>query len=90
MGMGTVSASVFVDYMCSTHRGQKRASDPLELELWMVVSHHTGARNRAQVLCESSKCALNGRASSSDWSLPVLTQAEPGLASVAFLFAHLQ
>ena len=29
---------------------QKRASDPLELKLQMVVSHHVGARDRTQVL----------------------------------------
>ena len=45
MGMGTVSASVFVDYMCSTHRGQKRASDSLELELQKGVSCHVAAGN---------------------------------------------
>ena len=29
-----------VHHMCSVHRHQKRAPDPLELELQMVVSHH--------------------------------------------------
>lgn len=33
-------------YLC-TGRDQKRASDPLKLELQMVVSHHTGAGNRS-------------------------------------------
>jgi hypothetical protein len=28
------------------HRGQKRASDPLNLELCMAVSHHVDARGR--------------------------------------------
>jgi hypothetical protein len=31
--------------VCSTYRGQKRALDPLELELQMVVSHHVCAGN---------------------------------------------
>lgn len=33
-------------YACNTHRGQKRASGCLELELRMVVSHPVGARNQ--------------------------------------------
>jgi hypothetical protein len=33
-------------------RGQKRMLDPLELELWMVVSHHMGAGNETQALCK--------------------------------------
>jgi hypothetical protein len=31
--------------MPDTLRGQKRRSDPLELELQIVVSYHVGARN---------------------------------------------
>jgi hypothetical protein len=30
-----------VPHVCSTHRGQKRASDPLELELQALVSCST-------------------------------------------------
>ena len=30
------------------HRGQKRASDTLELELQMVESHHVGVKNRSR------------------------------------------
>jgi hypothetical protein len=33
------------------HRGQKRAWDPLELELQATTSHHVGPRNRTLVLC---------------------------------------
>ena len=40
---------------CSAHNGQKRASDPLELELQTVVARCEGAGNQAQVLCKSSK-----------------------------------
>lgn len=32
-------------YVLSTHRGQKRVSDPLELDLQMAVSHYVGAGN---------------------------------------------
>lgn len=31
---------------------QKRASDPLDLEVQIVVNHYVGARNRAQDFCE--------------------------------------
>ena len=39
---------VCVPGMCvpGAHRGQKRASDPLELELWMVISNDVGAGNQ--------------------------------------------
>jgi hypothetical protein len=34
---------IYVHYVCAgTYRGQKRASDVLELELQRVVSHHVG------------------------------------------------
>jgi hypothetical protein len=33
--------------------GQKRLSDPLELELWMVVKLCVGASNQTQVLWEN-------------------------------------
>ena len=32
-------------YVCSVQGGQKRASDPLTLELESAVSHHRGAGN---------------------------------------------
>jgi hypothetical protein len=38
------------------HRGLK-ASEPLRLELQMVVGHLVGAENRTQVLCKSSQCS---------------------------------
>ena len=34
-------------------------SDPLEEELWLVVSCHVGARKRAWSLWKNSKCSLN-------------------------------
>jgi hypothetical protein len=59
---------VFCLYVCTcntfefgAHRGQK-ASDPrrkhqifLEMELWVLVNHHLGARNQGQVLCKKEK-----------------------------------
>lgn len=33
-------------------------SDPLELELQIVVNHHVGAGKKAGVLCKSNKCCL--------------------------------
>lgn len=32
-------------YVLSTHRGQKRVFDPLELELQMAVSYYVGPGN---------------------------------------------
>ena len=36
--------------VCNAYRGQKRASDPLKLELQTVLSHNVGAGNQTQVL----------------------------------------
>lgn len=36
--------------MPDTYVGQKRALNPLKLELWVVVSPHMGARNQSQIL----------------------------------------
>lgn len=36
--------------------GGQKASGPLELDLWTVMSCHVSAGNRAQVLCKCSKC----------------------------------
>ena len=44
-------------HLCSTRRGQKRTSEPLELELQMVVTHPVGAGKQTQVLQKSSKCS---------------------------------
>lgn len=40
---------------CSSLTGQKRAFELLELEVQQVVSHHTDARNTAQVFSKSNK-----------------------------------
>ena len=37
--------------MPCTHRAPKRASDPLEIELWMAVSHRLGAGPLQQQQC---------------------------------------
>ena len=39
---------VCTTYVFHAHRG-RRALDPLELELWMVVSHHVNAANQTWV-----------------------------------------
>lgn len=47
--------------MCTTSMpsalgGQKKILDPLEQELWVVVSHHVGAKNQTWVLSKTSQC----------------------------------
>ena len=46
-----------VPQACNALRGQKRASDTLELELQMVVSRHVGARMFEPEFLE--KCSQN-------------------------------
>jgi hypothetical protein len=47
---------VWLCTLCVQARGgQKRALDPLELELQMVASHHVGAGNQTLVLCKIIK-----------------------------------
>jgi hypothetical protein len=36
---------IYAPCVCSDYRGQKRASDSPELQLWMVVSRHVGTEN---------------------------------------------
>lgn len=47
--------SVYVPYPFSTHRGQKRASYPLELEFQVAMSHPIWVLGTKSVLCKSSK-----------------------------------
>ena len=42
---------MLVNHLCA-HDGQKKILDPLDLELQAAVNHHTGAENRARVLCK--------------------------------------
>lgn len=39
------------------HGSQKRALDPLELELQTIVSHLAGSGNQTQVLYSNNKCS---------------------------------
>lgn len=41
-----MTAYVCAPCACGAHRGQKMASDPLGVELQMVVSFHVGAGNQ--------------------------------------------
>lgn len=45
---------ICVSCVCLVSEDQRRASDPLDLELHVVVSHYVGAGNQTQVLCKSS------------------------------------
>lgn len=36
-------------------RGGQKATDPLELELWVIVSRYVGSGNQTQVLCGRNK-----------------------------------
>lgn len=42
--------------MCSSG-GQKKASDPLNLELEVAVSCHESAGNRTWIVCKNSPCS---------------------------------
>ena len=44
-------------HVCSASGGQKRTSDPLELELQMFVSCHVGAGNEIWFICKGSQCS---------------------------------
>ena len=57
MYMGVLSVYVFNTYMPNVCRALKRATDPLELQLQMVESHHMHAGNQFQLFCKSSRCA---------------------------------
>ena len=41
------------------HRGQKRALDPLDLDLQMVVSQHVGAAHTPWVLWKGSQSSVS-------------------------------
>ena len=51
-----LTAAMSVHHVCSAHGSQKGQSDPLELELQMVVSLYVGAGNQTWVLWKSSLC----------------------------------
>ena len=49
-----LSTCMYVHHVCAWCSGQKRGSDPLELEIQMVVSHFVAAGNQSQVHFVSS------------------------------------
>lgn len=55
----SVLVSMYVGSPCVSGvcGGQKKVSDPLGLELLMVVLHHESARNWICTLCKSSQCS---------------------------------
>lgn len=65
---------------------QKRKSDSSGSRVTDVVNHHIGARNRTQVVCKSKNTQWLSQLAS--LGMAYSNQAEPGLASLAFLFAH--
>lgn len=42
--------------MLDAHIGQKKAWDPIEVELWLVVSYYVGAGSKPWVYCKN-KCS---------------------------------
>ena len=77
-------------YVCalhvySTHRNQKRASDPLELELQTVMSCPTRARNWTEVLWKSSQ-SLNCWLMSPTLAFPVLLCLERKVPAALILW----
>lgn len=55
MHIRVLPACMYV-HMCKpgAHRSQDSGLDPLELELWMVVSYHVGAENGTWVVQKSN------------------------------------
>lgn len=50
----------YISHLCLNPSENRRwgwGDKPLELELQMGISCHTGAKNTAQVLCMSNKCS---------------------------------
>ena len=73
---------------CTTHvhdasGSQKRVSELIELELWMIVSCYVGDRKRAQVLCQEHLCSLPLSHLSSPKML-ILNSFSPSLQSPFF------
>ena len=66
--MSVAYMDVCAPHVCSTHRGQKMASEIMKLELRMVVSHHVDAGNQTQVFCKSSQCSSALSHLSNPWS----------------------
>lgn len=45
---------MYTTFMSGAHIRQKRVSNPLELELWMVINHPVGSKYQTQALCKSN------------------------------------
>lgn len=43
--MGVLPVCMYTTCVSGAPRDQRTVWDPLELELWIVVNHHVGARN---------------------------------------------
>lgn len=54
MPMSALHVCQCITCIPGAHRGQKRASDLLQLELWTVVNHLRGARNKPEFLCKDT------------------------------------
>lgn len=54
-------------HTCHVHGGQKRASDPPELELEMATSHHLGAVNPIRILCKNHSVFSTAESSLQPW-----------------------
>lgn len=48
---------MFATRMLGTHRAERKAPNPLELELQMVVRCHVGAGNQILLACKSNNCS---------------------------------
>ena len=54
--MSILPVYTYMHYVCAdVWQGQKRPSDSLELESWMVANHSVGAGNQARVCYKNSK-----------------------------------
>lgn len=54
-----MSCTICVWCVVSAYRGQRRASESLELELQMDMTSHGGAETQTQVLWKGSQCTIN-------------------------------
>ena len=57
MCMGVLPSWISVYHVCSAHRGQERAADPLELELQTVLSYHVALGRSLHPLGEWPQCS---------------------------------
>ena len=79
----SVSACMF--YMSGAYRGQKRALDPLELELQTVVNCHMGAGNQILIPLKEQPLLLTWEPFSP--ALPTLAN-KPSSCSICLSLSH--